>query len=74
MGIADTPFGLKTFFSYIDSQINLCLKPSSEKLFILEWQNIWRHASRSTGSQKMPLFESNELHSQMQLRDVSEKT
>ena len=38
MGIADTPFGLKTFFSYIDSQINLCLKPSSEKLFILEWQ------------------------------------
>ena len=41
---------------------------------MLDWQNIQRHANRSTSSQKMPQFERNELHSQMQLRDVSEKT
>ena len=72
-GIADTPFGLKKFLSYIDNRINFWLKPSSEKLSILDWENIWRHASRSTGSQEMPQFESNKLHSQMHFRDVSEK-
>ena len=41
---------------------------------MLDWQNISRQASRSIGSQKMSQPQSNELHSQIQLRDVSEKT
>ena len=53
-GIVDAPFGLKRFFSYINNPDKFWLKPSSEQLSILVWQNIQTHISRSTCSQIMP--------------------
>ena len=73
-GNAHDPFGLKSFFSCTNIRYNFLAKNKLWATLYISLAKYLKTRSRWTDSQKRPLFEGQELQSQMQLKDDSETT